>query len=464
MTITLTPSSPRRVTIVTPHTRADLSLPTEATISELIPQLITLVGVQAEDPTGSSGGWVLSHLGGAPLHPDRSVNAAGIGDGDTLYLSPSSATMPPVIFDDVIDAIASSPASGPGRWAPRHTRMASLGAVTGLAGFGLLNIWLAGPTWTIPAIGAGLIALLGIGAGAGLSRARGDLGAGAVMASIAVVYAACAGALAPLGEGGLAELDQVSLLLACVGLLSAGALSVIAVGAYLPWFVSLTLLGTVGNLAWFAGLLLDLSTVQIAATLSGLLLAFSPSFPALALRIARLPFPHVPADVEEFGRDEPPTLDRDVLLQTGRADLFLLGLLATAMVWIGGCAAVLLIDGNIWAVVLVVLLGLVLPIRSRLMVGLYHRACLILAGSGLLVATLATVVLPQRGELLLALLAGTASAMAITMAYALIAPGRSPSPYWGRILDFVEFLAAAATLPVVAVILNLYLWIRGLGG
>jgi type VII secretion integral membrane protein EccD len=460
----LSMSVPRRITVVTPHTRADLALPPEATVSELIPQLISLVGVDAEDPTASSGGWVLGRIGADAYDPSQSVNAAGIQDGDTLYLSPRSAAMPPVIFDDVIDAIASAPPAGPGRWGPQATRWASLAAMVAVTGVGLLGLLRAGPPWTVSAAGAIVFSLLCVGASGALSRAIGDSGAGAVLASVGVVYAASAGAVVTLGGGGVSALDRVSLLMFCVGLVCAGALSALAVGDYLPWFGGVTLGGLIGVVASFTAVLFDLRAATVAASLAGLLLVFSPMLPALALRTSRLPLPHIPVDVAEFRGDERPTLDRDVLDGAGRADRFLFAYLAMTAIWVTGCAAALLVDGGGWEMLLVVLLGLVLPIRSRLLVGLAQRGCLIASGAGILLSAAASALVPLSGDQLLGMLLGVAVLAGAAMGYALRAPGRSPSPYWGRFLDIVEFLAAAAAIPVIAAVLHLYAWIRSLGG
>lgn len=458
----LTTSAPRRVTIVTPHTRADLALPTEATIAELVAQLISLVGVDLEDPTASSGGWVLSQLGAEPYDPARSVVSSGIRDGDTLFLSPRSAQLQTLIFDDVIDAIANAPEAQPGLWQPRSTRIAALGAMVAVASLGLLALLAAGPSWTIPAVAAMAGAVMMITAGGALSRAGGDSGSGALVASVAMAYAAAAGQMVLLGDGAVTQISQLSLLLTCAGLTVAATLSILAVGDYLPWFVAATLVGIIGAAASATALVFDLETPTVAAVLSALLLIISPVFPALALRTSLLPLPHVPVDVDEFRAEERPTLDRDVFDQTARADHYLTVYLAMAVVGICACVPGLLRAESRWTVILVLLFGLILPLRSRSLIGLSQRAFPIGAGALILLTLAGTVALPLVPSLAFLLAAFAVGGALLT--YALIAPGRSPSPYGGRFLDIVEFIGIAAIIPVVAGVLNLYVWIRGLGG
>ncbi len=455
-------SAPRRVTIVTPHTRADLALPTEATIAELIPQLISLVGVDIEDPTASSGGWVLSQLGADPYDPGRSVSGSGIRDGDTLYLSPRSAQMQPLIFDDVIDAIASAPEAQPGLWQPQSTRRAALGAMVAVSALGLISVLAAGPPWTIPVIAASCAAVIMISVGGALSRAMGDSGAGALTASVGMAYAAVAGQVALVGDGAATEVSQLSLLLGCVGLTLAATVSALVVGDHLPWFVAATLVGVVGAGASATAVVFDLQTPTVAAVLSGLLLLISPVFPSLALRTSRLPLPHVPVDVDEFRADERPTLDRDVFDQSARADHYLTVYLAVAVVGICGCVPGLLRAESRWTAILVLLFGLILPLRSRSLIGLSQRALPIVAGALILLTLAGTGALPQLPFLGFLLITVVVSGALLT--YALIAPGRSPSPYVGRFFDIMEFIGIAAVIPVVAGVLDLYVWMRGLGG
>ncbi|HKN99817.1 MAG TPA: EsaB/YukD family protein, partial [Pseudonocardiaceae bacterium] len=107
-----------RVTVVTPYARVDVALPVRATLAELVPQLIRLAGAEGQ-ASPDNPGWVLSRLGGAAFPPGLTVTAAAIRDGDVLYLNPRERQVAPLVFDDVIDAIASAAQSRAGAWGPK---------------------------------------------------------------------------------------------------------------------------------------------------------------------------------------------------------------------------------------------------------------------------------------------------------------------------------------------------------
>ena len=67
--------SARRVTVVTPTARVDVALPTMSTVSELLPQLMALSGVE---DARIGGGWSLSRLGGAAIEGGLTVSSAGV--------------------------------------------------------------------------------------------------------------------------------------------------------------------------------------------------------------------------------------------------------------------------------------------------------------------------------------------------------------------------------------------------
>jgi len=224
------------------------------------------------------------------------------------------------------------------------------------------------------------------------------------------------------------------------------------------------MLGIIGGLTTSLGVLADLRTATLGACVVGFLIAFMPGFASLSLRIGRLPMPHVPVDVEEFRRHDQPALDQEVLDQTGRADRILAALLTVAVIGISCGSAALLADHRLWSILVVVLAGIVLPVRSRSYIGVTQRGPLICAGAALLLATAAATLLPLFGDRLLIFLVGIIILIAAIVGYALQAPGRSPSPYWNRFLDFVEFLGFAAIFPIIAAVLDLYVWVRGLGG
>ncbi|MGF1662238.1 MAG: EsaB/YukD family protein, partial [Kineosporiaceae bacterium] len=152
---------PRRVTVVTPATRVDLALPLQATIAEVVTQVVALVGLDDKDPEGAAGGWLLSRLGDSPFAAGRSVVATDIADGDVLYLSRRSDRLPPALFDDVIDAVAEATRTRPDGWTAAAARRTAVVAAAVLMVAGTVALASAGPPWGgAVAVAAALAAVL----------------------------------------------------------------------------------------------------------------------------------------------------------------------------------------------------------------------------------------------------------------------------------------------------------------
>ncbi len=123
-----------RVTVVGAGKRADVALPASAAIGEYIDSLAQLCGQMTEDTFPAA--WSLEPPGGRPLPPTTSLAAAGITDGQLLYLCDVTAgeyDEPLVLEADEFVAGAAGRISGP-RWDKRARAAATV--VTGA-------LWLA---------------------------------------------------------------------------------------------------------------------------------------------------------------------------------------------------------------------------------------------------------------------------------------------------------------------------------
>jgi WXG100 protein secretion system (Wss), protein YukD len=75
------------VTVDTPRQRADLELPAEAPVGDLLPLLLDALILAATPHTAeAANAWMLRTSDGAPLHPARSLIDGGIVDGMRLVL------------------------------------------------------------------------------------------------------------------------------------------------------------------------------------------------------------------------------------------------------------------------------------------------------------------------------------------------------------------------------------------
>ncbi|NED57979.1 type VII secretion integral membrane protein EccD, partial [Micromonospora aurantiaca] len=134
-----------RITIVAPRTRMDLALPSDVPLADLLPTLLRYAGEDLADEGVRHGGWALSRLGGQPLDGGRTAAQLGVRDGEVLYFNPRAATAPEIVFDDVVDAVATSTTQRAGAWQVGTTRtFAVLLAASALAA-GAVATLLTGP-------------------------------------------------------------------------------------------------------------------------------------------------------------------------------------------------------------------------------------------------------------------------------------------------------------------------------
>ncbi|WP_405103211.1 type VII secretion integral membrane protein EccD [Micromonospora sp. NBC_01412] len=452
--------APRRVTVVAPHARLDVSLPVQSTVAELLPQLVRLLATNA-DRTGGVG-WELRRFGGPPLDGAVTVSSAGMRDGEVLYLGTVDRRATPMLFDDVVDAIASAAADRPGVWRAATSRRVG-GAVAALAFTAVaVAVGYSGLAALTTALLAGVLALALLVSGGAVSRAFGDRGLGAAVAAGGVPAAMIGGLSVTGGLDAAMGLTAGRLALACAAATLYTALAAVVVAE--QRFAAAAVAAAVGSLGALAGLLTTASPASVAAVTCCAAVMASPTLPMLALRLGRLPLPGVPTDAEAFRRDERPTLGPEVVGDTETAGRVLTGLLCGLAVIVACCAGVLLLTGGHWAWALAGLAGAVLLLRARAYVGLGQRAALLLAGAGSVLGLAARAGLaggPGTRLFLAALLLVTG---VVCATYAVRAAANTPSPYWGRLLDVVEFLALVSLVPVAGAVLDIYGAVRAWGG
>src|SRR2546423_461174 len=223
-----------RITVVAPRMRLDVAVPADVPLAALIPTLLWHTGEQVVEAGAAHGGWALQRLGEAPLDTSRTCASLGVLDGDVVYFRPRADAAPELVFDDPVDGVGTVLRERGTRWSPRTTRRCSL--VTGalLPQLGLLPLLNVGPSHVLPAVAAGITALLLLLAAAALSRAAGDSLAGAFAGFAALPYAAAAGLLAPLGDHPLSVAGVPELAIGGAAGFAAAVLAAAAVGVAAP--------------------------------------------------------------------------------------------------------------------------------------------------------------------------------------------------------------------------------------
>src|SRR5690606_5471977 len=111
-----------RVTSVGPRRRPDLARPADSPPPNVLPRPLRALGEVGGDPAPRPG-WTLQRLGGGPLDLGQSLGTLGVLDGEILYLRPREAILPPALYDDVADLVATGVREGRGAWTAKQTRI-----------------------------------------------------------------------------------------------------------------------------------------------------------------------------------------------------------------------------------------------------------------------------------------------------------------------------------------------------
>jgi len=447
-------SSACRVTVVTPQARVDVALPVQSTLAELIPQLIRLSGAEGQ-ASADNPGWGLSKLGGAPMPLGLTVAAAAVRDGDVLYLNPRERRLTPLLFDDVVDAIASNAGRRDGAWRPEIAYRVAVGAAA-VVFTGVTFLLLRGLSGFTAPIGCGVLALALLVGGGALARAHGDSTAGAVCALAGVPAAALAG----LSVFGL-SFGAAQVATACTAVTLYGVLAIVAITNRLAWFLSVTVAALFGAIAAAVPVLLAVPAAASAAVAVAVSTGLCSVAPMLSLRLAALPLPRVPSDMDSFRKAEKPTLGPSVLTQTELAARLLAGLLGAFGLVVAGASIVLVRGDSVFAAALIGVLGVVWLLRSRSYSGTAQRV--VLVATGLVALVWLGVWLAAEADRTTVLVAAWVLALAgvVTVNYAGRALRGRKSPYWSRLLDIAEFLGLIAIIPLAGQVAGIYATLRG---
>nr|WP_225846588.1 type VII secretion integral membrane protein EccD [Streptomyces sp. HPF1205] len=464
-----------RVTVVAPDRRIDVALPDDVPVAELRAHVLQLSGqTQAE---GEPAGFNLVRRDGTVLEGGLSLAAQRVLDGELLALRPYADSLPPPVYDDVVDAIATAVDRDNRRWNDDLMRAAGL---TG--GFVLLVmtgfvLWFADPVrhdmHSLPGVLAGVIGVV-LTAFAGVRARAYDDRASAValgLAGLPHLMIAGSGIVAPHAHEGA---GRMQFLVACVTVLVASVVLI----ALLPYgdapFVGAALLAAAGALATFGVIASDSPprySAAVAAVCSVALVGFLPGWSA---RFARLP---IGFRAQGESADEPVDYRR-IAAQARRGHELLLGLVCGCSAVVIGSIAVLGFTAYGWAQLLALATGIAAMLRARLFRYTAQVAALMTAGViglGLLVLGLALnpplnairhLLAGDHGPLdtrTIWITAAAAAFAALLTAIALIVPRKGVSLFWGRTLDIGEALVLLSLVPLCLAVLKIYGRVRSGG-
>ncbi|WP_455357307.1 type VII secretion integral membrane protein EccD [Streptomyces sp. SYSU K217416] len=471
-----------RVTVVAPDSRIDVALPEDIAVADVYPEILRLTG--QTQPAGTPTGYHLVRRDGTVLDGARTLVAQQVLDGEVLSLRPFAESLPPAVFDDVSDAVASAVVRDRHLWSDDLLRGAGLvGGVLLLVLMGFV-LWFADPVrhdmHGLPGIIAGAAGVL-LTAFAGVrARVYGDRSAAVALGLGALPHLLIAGS-GIIGPDAGHGPGRLQFLLGCVCVLLASVALVALTPSGDAPFVAATFLATAGVLATFVAILTEASATATAAVCAPVAIGLVAFLPGLSARFARLPIGYASprsaagddfdADPNETPEAQPVDADR-IAAQARRGHEMLLGLVGGSAAVVVGSAAVLGFSDNIWGQVLALATGLAMLLRARLFRYTSQVTCVLVAGIsaiGLLVLGLSLnppadllfelVRFGDRGALdirTIWLSAAVAAGAALLTAIGLIIPRKGLSPFWGRLLDLAEGAVLLSLVPLCLAVLDVF--------
>lgn len=446
-----------RVGIAGPASRADLAVPAAVPLAPLLPALLEHVGEDAGPDGGvRHGGWALRRTDGTPLDAATSLAEQGVVEGDLLFLRPGDEDAAPPLYDDVVEVLGEHAVRD--AWPTRATRYAAatLAALALLTGCAVLAV----APGAVPGWLALATALLALSAGVLASRGFGDVPAG-TFASLLAVGPAVVGTVRLLGAGHDGSgLGAAHLLLGCAVVAVLGTLGPVLVGGGDGAFAALLVAGPLGAVGAALATLWDgVSSAEAASVAGPLALALTTLWPTLALRVARVPAPHLAATPEELER-LPSQLAHEQLTARVAAARRVLG----GMVLGGHLVAVaatlwLFAATELWAGVLGGALVLLMLLRARLFrergqVSTVVVAAVLTAGGAAVFAVADRFAQPVP---LLGVLLPTVLTLALAAGGVALAAGRRGlNPRLSRALDVLETVLLLAVIPLVLAVWDVY--------
>lgn len=473
-----------RVTVVAPDSRVDVALPEDIPVADLHPEILRLSG-QSPAP-GAPVGYHLVRRDGTVLDGALSLAAQRILDGELLSLRPFAESLPPAVFDDVSDAVASAVARDRALWTDSLMRAAGLLGGSVLLSLVAFVLWTADPHHDmhgLPGILAAVTGVLLLALAAVRARVYDDRASSVALGTGSLANIGVAGSgLLPLvdGEG----IGRLQFLLACAAVLVASVILVIVSPGGDGPFVAFVFAATVGMLVTFAAIITDMEPIETAAVCAPLSVGALAFLPGLSTRFARLPIGFEPPrpGAGGYGSNPEPVapgpIDAErIAAQARRGHELMVGLVGGCALVAVGSAAVLGFSDNMWGQLLALATGIAMLMRAHLFRYTAQVGCALVAGLGSLVLLVLGLSLNPPRELMTAALTGDGMALdirtvwlttavagvaAVITAIGLIVPRKGVTPFWGRFLEIAEACVLLTLIPLCLAVFDVYHSIRAL--
>jgi type VII secretion integral membrane protein EccD len=452
-----------RLRFVLADQSTDVSLPAEVPLADLLPAVLPTFGAEWIEQGADHEGWVAQRLGEAPLDEDRTIAELGLLDGETIFLRPRADQLAPIDYDDIVDGVGEQVRTHPGSWNADRTRfmLRAGAAVCLLLGMPVL---LEGIPLVVATSVAAFVTVALLGASALVARGSANVQLATLLAGVATAYAALTGAmlavlLDPLATGMimLAAASAAALVALTFGLVAVADSALLFAGAVL-FFLLMGLTGLIGSVTPAN----PGEAAGIGLTVSLIVGIFVPS---AAFRMSGLMLPLLPTSASELTDDIEPVPAR-LVVDRGVATV---GYSNALHIGVGAAQAllfpVLITTGDVWMMVLSLVMALLLFLRARHPDGRVQRWAILVPAGVAIAANVMVFALALKP--LARLLAAWFPAVAVGVGLVICGeklPGRRLRPYWGRAVDILETLSSVAVLPILLQVLNVYATMRGLSG
>jgi type VII secretion integral membrane protein EccD len=413
---------------------------------------------EAPGPDGGvrHGGWVLRRADGTRLDAAASLAEQGVAEGDLLFLAHGDADATPPLYDDVAEVIGEHGVRD--TWPVRATRRAAavLTALAVLTGCAALSV----APGTIPGWLALATAVLALAVGVLASRGFDDVHAG-TFAGLLAVPPAVVGAVRLLGAGHDGSgLGAEHLLLACAVVAVLGVLGPVLVGGGDGAFAALVVAGPLGAVgAAICTIRPGVTAAEAASVTAPLALALTTLWPTLALRVARVPAPHLAATTDELEHLPSQLAHERLADRVAAARRVLGGMVAGSHLVVCGATLWLFAATELWAAVLAGTLTALTLLRARLFRDRGQVATALVAAlaatAGAAVFTVADRA-AQTAPLLGVLLPVVLTAALVAGGVGLAAGRRRPNPRLTRALDVLETTLLVAVVPLALAVWEVY--------
>jgi type VII secretion integral membrane protein EccD len=433
-----------RITIVGPDRRADVVLPANVPLADLVPDVAEILGVAIGPDQAVLEPRLYTMLGPA-LNPDQTLAEQGIKDGALLLLRDAAEPPPPPVMEDLVETVATVLDDRSGRWTGESARqLAAFTAGAWVVGSAVFLLVERDPSQR--GLLAGLMIVPVMAAAAAMRMLRQPLAGIILILASLPAYAVASESVAVLFLG--ADGPAALIIGVAVGATAGGLVGLAVMPATPVPLLAITVLAAPLAVVVVAGRWLGADPVREAAVVAILWLVIADWSPRAALRLSGL------------GELFHESASAVVAERVGVGHRVLAAMLGAAAVGLSGAMLVLALSGDGAAQLLCATLALALALRMhrfQLKIEVYPLALATVVGVLALEGALALRLsgLPSAGPpAALTLMLVSAG---VPLVVAVVPPRqRASSPSWRRRLRLAETVVDLSLLPLLALVLGLF--------